>query len=287
MPEAVIVSTARTPDRPRLQGLAQGRPPRRPGRRGHQRRAGQGPGARPGRLVDDLYLGLRRAVGRARHQHGPRRRRAGRAGPPARRHGQPVLLLVACRPPGWPSTRSRPARATSSSRPASSASRRYIDFAGAGGVHGRLAEPAVRRGRRPAARGTRRDNDDLDRPARGRPAARRLPRDGPDRRERRHACAASPASARTSGASRARTAPRRPSPTASSPARSPRSPRRTAPSSAPTTARAPGVTLEGVSGPEAGVPRGGHGHRRQLLPAQRRRRRARRHERHQGRASSA
>ena len=40
-----------------------------------------------------------------------------------------------------------------------------------------------------------------------------------------------------------------------------------------TTARAPGVTLETVSALQAGLPAGRHGHRRQLLPAQRRRRR--------------
>ena len=61
-----------------------------------------------------------------------------------------------------------------------------------------------------------------------------------------------------------------------------RSPRRTAPSSAPTTARAPASPWRRVSGLQPGVPRAGHGHRRQLLPAQRRRRRARGDERHQG-----
>ena len=43
----------------------------------------------------------------------------------------------------------------------------------------------------------------------------------------------------------------------------------------------PGVTLEAVQA-QAGVPPGRHRHRRQLLPAQRRRRRPRRHERHEG-----
>ena len=60
----------------------------------------------------------------------------------------------ACRPPGWPSTRSRPARATSSSRPASSASPATSGFAGAGGCNGRLAEPACSPRPRPAARRT-------------------------------------------------------------------------------------------------------------------------------------
>ena len=43
-----------------------------------------------------------------------------------------------------------------------------------------------------------------------------------------------------------------------------------------------GVTLEGVAGPEAGLPPRRPGHGRQLLPAQRRRRRARDHVRHEG-----
>ena len=46
-----------------------------------------------------------------------------------------------------------------------------------------------------------------------------------------------------------------------------------------------GVTLEGVRRAQAGVPRAGHHHRRQLLPAQRRCGRGRRDERHQGQAS--
>ena len=48
-----------------------------------------------------------------------------------------------------------------------------------------------------------------------------------------------------------------------------------------------GTTLEGLAAAEAGVPRGRDGHRRQRLPAQRRGRRRRRHERHPGRASWA
>ena len=89
------------------------------------------------------------------------------------------------------------------------------------------------------------------------------------------------------GVASARTAPRRPSPTGSSSARSRRSRCPTAPSSARTTARAPASRSRRVQGLQPGVPRAGHRHRRQLLPAQRRRRRAGRHERHQGRASSA
>ena len=48
-----------------------------------------------------------------------------------------------------------------------------------------------------------------------------------------------------------------------------------------------GVTLEGVAGPQAGVPSRRRGHGRQLLRAQRRRRRGGDHVRHEGRRSSA
>ena len=110
MPEAVIVSTARSPDRPGLQGLAQGRPPRRPRRHGRGRRPGQGPGARPGPGRRPLPR-LRRAVRRARVQHGPRRRRARRLRPPARRHAQPLLRLVgADHPDGLPRDQGRRGR---------------------------------------------------------------------------------------------------------------------------------------------------------------------------------
>ena len=45
----------------------------------------------------------------------------------------------------------------------------------------------------------------------------------------------------------------------------------------------PGTTVEGLAEPQAGVPPRRQGHRRQRLPAQRRRRRGDRHERHPGR----
>ena len=86
----------------------------------------------------------------------------------------------------------------------------------------------------------------------------------------------------TSSPSAARTWPRRRSTTASGSGRSPRSPRPTAPSSARTTAPAPAPPLEALSRPQAGLPPRRPGHRRQRLPAQRRRRRRGRHERHQG-----
>ena len=102
----------------------------------------------------------------------------------------------------------------------------------------RHPQPALRR-RRGAHRRLRRGRPGLARPARGRRSSptstsrwARPPRTSPG-------CAAWTARSSTSSASARRTSPRRRSPTASGPARSPRSPRPTAPSSAPTTARAP------------------------------------------------
>ena len=288
MPEAVIVATARTPDRAGVQGLAQGRPPGRPvgaGPRGP--RWTKVPELDPPR-IDDLYWGCAEPSGRAGLQHRPRRRRAGRARPAARRDDQPVLRVAACRPPGWPSTRSRPARATSSSPPASSACR---------GTPTSPAPAAARRrprtrcspSRRPRTSETADDQRDLDRPA------------------RRTACCPTSTSR---WARPPRTSPRSRGITPRAPGRVGREqpePRReghrrrvlrardhaghhcrdgTVVSDA-TTARAPASPSRACSGLQPGVPARRHRHRRQLLPAQRRRRRARRHERHQGRASSA
>ena len=169
--------------------------------------------------------------------------------------------------------------------PGSSASRATPTFAGAGGRRRRRPEPAVRRGRRPAPRATAADERRLARPARGRPAARRLHRDGPDRGERRDLCAASAAQEQDEfGVRSPEPAPRRRSPTASSTARSPRSPRRTA--RVVSTRRRPPPRRHAGGGRRPCKPvfrAARHRHRRQLLPAQRRRRRRGDHERHQGR----
>ena len=181
MPEAVIVATARSPigrafkgslTRPRPDDLTativaaalDKVPAARPRR--HRR-----PDAR-----------LRPARRRAGLQHGPGRRRAARLRPPARHAPSPGTARPRCRPPGWRSTRSRPARATCSSRPASSASPASRD-----GQLRRLAghaEPGLRRAPRPGPRAARRGRRaGLARPARGRRRPRRLHRDGPDRGE--------------------------------------------------------------------------------------------------------
>ena len=88
-----------------------------------------------------------------------------------------------------------------------------------------------------AARGRRR-RPDLDRPARRRRAARRLPGHGADRREPGPGLRRDPRGDGRVRRTSARTSPRRPSPTASGPARSPRSPCPTARWSRPTTAPA-------------------------------------------------
>ena len=96
-------------------------------------------------------------------------------------------------------------------------------------------------------------------------------------------CAASPGRSWTSSACARRTSPRRPSPTASGQREI--TPVTTPDGTVVSTDDGPraGVTLEAVSRPQAGLPPRRRGHRRQLLPAQRRRRRGGRHVRHQGR----
>ena len=235
MPEAVIVATARSPIGRAFKGSLKD--------------------VRPDDLAATIIGAVARQGARARPDH-PRRpdtglRRAGRAsrastwpawspwpgpGRAAGHDGQPVLRLHgADHPDGLPRDQGRRGRRLRLGR-----SRVRLALPGVRrrrcGGRG-LRQPAVRRGAGAHRRDCRQQRD-LARPARGRPAARRLHRDGPDRRERRHLAGHHPSASRTSGASARRTAPRRPSPTASSPARSPRSRRlSTARSSARTTAR--------------------------------------------------
>ena len=188
MPEAVIVATARTPDRPGVQGLAEGRPARRPGARRSSRAAlDKVPEPRPGGHRRPLPR-LRRAVGRARHRTWP-------ASSPccsAYDHlpGATVNRFCASsradHPDGLPRDQGRRGRRLRLGR---------------GRV--RLALQGLRR-RRPGAasdwhnplfadgpgahaRRRRASNETWHDPRAGRPAARRLHRHGPDRRERRHA----------------------------------------------------------------------------------------------------
>ena len=190
-----------------------------------------------------------------------------------------------CRPSAWPRTRSRRARATCSSpagvemreplrqravrrRPRHAQRPQFADARGAHeGAHATAASPSWT-------------------PPAG--AARRLHRDGPDRRERR---------ASTEGVTReemdefAALSQQRAvavaGERASSSGRSRRSPLPTARSSAKDDGPRPGTTVEKLAGAEAGVPPRRHRHRRQRVPAQRRCGRGRRDERHPGRTSSA
>ena len=118
VPEAVIVSTARSPIGRAFKGSLKDVRPDDLAAAVVTAALEKIPALDP-TLVDDLYLGLRRAVGRARLQHGPRGGRAGRLRPPARAPPSTASAPRRCRPPGWRSTRSAPARATSSSAPAS------------------------------------------------------------------------------------------------------------------------------------------------------------------------
>ena len=89
---------------------------------------------------------------------------AARLRPPARRHRSPATARRRCRPPGWRSTRSRPARATCSSRPAS----RWCPGSP------RATPTACRRTRRPLVGGGW-QNPRSPRPGPHRRAARRRP----------------------------------------------------------------------------------------------------------------
>ena len=244
MPEAVIVSTARSPIGRAFKGSLKDVRPDDLAADGRAGRAGEDPGARPGPGRRPLPR-LRRAVGRAGLQHGPRGRRAAPA-------------TTTC--PAPPSTGSAPRRVQTTRMAFHAIKAGEGDIFICAGVEcvsplrrlrrrrrvrGRLAEPAVRRRRRPQRRAPRPSNTTVDRPARGRPAARRLPGDGPDGRERRRPARHQPRERqdewgveqpepRREGHRRRLLRPRDHA----------RSPRRTAPSSAPTTAPAPGVTLE-------------------------------------------
>ena len=272
MPEAVIVATGRTPiGRANKGSLVECRPddlsalvlrsvleqvpqlePRRGGGR-HPR--------------------LRAAGRRGRLQRRPGGRAPGRAGQRARRHGEPLLLLVpADHPYGGPRHPRRRGRRLHRRR------RRDGEPLRARRVGHRSPQHGVRRGRG-ADQGPRPRRDRAVEPA-GRPA-RRLHRHGPDGRERGRVREGHP---RGDGRVRAALA----------------DPGRRVPAERVLRARDhPGHPVRrdgrdqgrraagrhdarGAVQPQAGVPRGRDHHGRQRLPAQRRRRRRHRHERHQG-----
>ena len=209
MTEAVIVSTARSPFGRAFKGSLKDVRPDDLAATVIQAALDKVP-ALDKRLVEDIYLGLRRAVAPPRLQHGQGRRDAARPGRARRAPRSTGSARARPRRPGWPSTRSRPARATSSSRPASSACRSTSSSPGPAAQARRPANgrssPTPRPARSASPRPTRRGTT----PARtascptstspwGRP-----PRTSPRP-------TASAASGRTSGASPRRTAPRPPS----------------------------------------------------------------------------
>ena len=217
MAAAVIVAAARSPDRPRPQGLARGRAAGRPAAHDRARRARAGARARPARTrrpharlrppgrtstgsniarVVAVQLGLDTVPGTTVNRFCASSLQTTRMAFHAIRAGEGDVFIsagVEC-----VSRYSRRQRATAWQR-------------------GRATTRSSRRRRR-APSASRRRTCRLGRPARGRPPARRLHRDGPDGRERRR-----PARRQPRGAGRVR----RPQPAA---ARSRRS--RTASSSA-------------------------------------------------------
>ena len=153
------------------------------------------------------------------------------------------------------------------------------------GPHPQHQEPALRRC--PAAhRGLRAGRQGLARPARGRPGPRHLHRDGTDRRERRPAARPRPQGARRvrrTVAEPGREGDRRRLLGAGDHAGHPRRRHRRREGRRPARRR----HLRRDLAARPGLPARRRGHGRQLLPAQRRRRRGRDHVRHEGRASSA
>ena len=278
MPEAVIVSAARSPIGRANKGSLKDLRPDDLAAHDRAGGAGQGPGARPQRHRRPLPR-LRTARRRVGLQHGPHRHRPATASTTCPAPPSPATAPRRCRPPGWRSTRSRPARATCSSRPAS---RRCRGSSRAPPTTCPTPRTRSSPTPRPAPKKTAEGGVGWHDPR----------EDGllPDAyiamgqtAENVAKLRGLPARSSTSSASGRRTSPRRRSPTASGPARSPRSPPPTAPSSAADDGPRAGVTYEADLAAQAGLPPRRRRHRRQLLPAQRRRRRGRDHVRHQGR----
>ena len=180
MPEAVIVSAARTPiGRANKGSLTELRPDDLAAFI-VQDGSGQDPGARPQHRRRPLPR-LRPARRRVRQQHGPRRQRPQRHGPGARRHHHPLLLLVgADHPDGVPRDQGRRGRRLHLLRRRDGVPLRQGHLR----PLARHPQPRLRRCQG-AHRQDRRGRSGLARPARGRPAPRRLHRDGPDGGERR------------------------------------------------------------------------------------------------------
>ena len=206
MPEAVIVSTARSPIGRAFKGSLKELRPDDLTATDHPGRAGQGPRAGPARhRRPDARL--RPARRRAGAQPRPHRRRADGHGPPARLHHHPLLLLLAAdHPDGAARHQGRRGRRLHLGR-------RRDGLALHQGQLGRPAgHPRTRSSPtpRPAPRGRAESGGvELARPARGRPGAgRRTSRWARPRRTWR-ALKGITRQDRTSSASARRTSPRR------------------------------------------------------------------------------
>ena len=279
MPEAVIVSAARSPIGRAFKGSLKDLRPDDLTATIIQAALAKVPELDPqGHRRPDARL--RPARRRAGQQPGPHRGRADGHGPPARLHHHPLLLLLAAdHPHGAARHQGRRGRRLHLGRRRDGLPLRQGQLRRPAGH----AQPALRRGRGPhRRRAPRRSGASWHDPREDGLRPGRLHRDGPDRGEPGPRSRASPARTWTSSASGRRTSPRRPSRTASGSARSPRSRLPDGTVVSKDDGPRAGVTLEGVAGPQAGLPPRRHGHRRQLLPAQRRRRRAGDHVRHQG-----
>ena len=276
MPEAVIVSAARTPIGRANKGSLKDFRPDDLTALITRAALDKIPALDPN---DDRRLlpRLRPARRRGRQQHGADRDVAARLRDPRRHHHPLLLLLGADLADGVPRHQGRRGRRVhlGGCRDRLPLPVRHL------GPHPQHQEPALRRCAA-AHRGVRQGRQGLARPARGRPGPRHLHRDGPDRRERRPA-----ARPRPQGARRVRRplaepggeGDRRRLLGAGDHARDPRRRHRRLEGRRSAGRR----DLRRDLAARPGLPPRRRGHRRQLLRAQRRRRRGRDHVRHQGR----
>ena len=119
MPEAVIVATARTPIGRAIKGSLVDIRPDDLAAHIVEGGAGQGAPRSTASLVEDLIMGCGQPAGEAGFNIGPRRRDPRRHAPTSPASPSTATARRRCRPSAWPPTPSRPARATSSSPPAS------------------------------------------------------------------------------------------------------------------------------------------------------------------------
>ena len=235
MPEAVIVATARSPIGRAFKGSLKDLRPDDLAATIVRAALDKVPALDPAD-IDDLMLGCGLPGGEQGYNMG-RVVASCSAWTTCRGRRSPATAPPRCRPPAWPCTRSRPARATSFISAGVEMVSRFVK--GNSDSLPDTQNPVFADAAGPRGQGRRERRRHLARPARGRRRPRHLHRDGPDRGEPGAAARTSPGRRWTSSPSAARTSPRRRSTTASGSGRSPRSPRRTAPSSARTTARAP------------------------------------------------